>query len=107
MSSICYNTMTIISLNVDSLDHFIDNRLLEYFHIFVIHRSNTKIIVTYQSLWTPPVNWLSDMLNDYPSFWIKNEWHTDNGAAGIWIASTHNDNPVINQMDWQIPPENI
>ena len=101
----CHNTITVISQNTDALEHFIDNRILEYFQIQISYRSATKIIANYQSSWTPPINWLCDILNEYPSCWIKNSWHADDGTAGIWIGCIINNEPLIQQMNWQMPQE--
>ena len=105
MSIHCYNMITIISKNVDSLDTIFYNHLLEYFNIEISQKTNTKIIGTFVSHWNPPLNWLCNALNNYPHCWIKNEWHTDENIAGIWVGYIENDIPFINQISWKIPQE--
>ena len=105
MSIHCYNTLTVISKNVNSLDNIVCVRLLEYFNIEITEKTNTKIVGKFVSHWTPPLNWLCNALNDYPYCWIKNEWRTDENVAGIWVGYIENDIPFINQITWQIPQE--
>lgn len=102
----CHNTITIISQNVDDLSHLVDNQILEYFPINLSHRSNTKIMGEFVSHWTPPLNWLRDLLNQYPGCWIKNAWITDAGAEGLWIGCIVNSEIVIQNMEWQMPQQN-
>jgi hypothetical protein len=39
----------------------------------------------YTSAWVPDYDWLNDMTTKYPHCWIKNEWISEDGTAGVWI----------------------
>ena len=103
----CYNTITIISQNVDELSHLVDNQILEYFLVNLSYRSNAKIVGEFSSHWTPPINWLKDLLIQHPGCWIKFAWITDTCVEGVWIGCVVNLEIVIQNMEWHVPTENV
>jgi hypothetical protein len=46
--------------------------------------------------WIPDNAWLDSLTKKYPSCWIKNEWISEDGKAGIWVAYKNN----IKLMEW-------
>jgi len=57
--------------------------------------SKKGIRVDIITAWKPDFAWLETVHKKYPSCWIKNEWISEDGAAGVWIA--HNS---IKCMEW-------
>ena len=50
----------------------------------------------YSTAWLPNYAWLESIANKYPSCWIKDEWISEDGKAGVWIG--HNNN--IKRLEW-------
>ena len=46
--------------------------------------------------WIPDNAWLESLTKKYPSCWIKNEWISEDGKAGVWIAYKKD----IKFMEW-------
>ena len=46
--------------------------------------------------WIPDNAWLESLTKKYPSCWIKNEWISEDGTAGVWIAYKND----IKFMEW-------
>jgi hypothetical protein len=47
--------------------------------------------------WIPDNAWLESLTKKYPSCWIKNEWISEDGKAGVWVAYKNN----IKFMEWE------
>jgi hypothetical protein len=39
--------------------------------------------------WIPDYVWLETMTKKYPSCWIKDEWISEDGSAGVWVGDKH------------------
>ena len=50
----------------------------------------------YVTPWTPDDTWLKSMTSKYPSCWIKNEWISEDGTAGVWVGY----NNTIKSLEW-------
>jgi len=50
----------------------------------------------YLTAWLPNYAWLESIAKKYPSCWIKDEWISEDGKAGVWIG--HNNN--IKRLEW-------
>ena len=46
--------------------------------------------------WIPDYVWLETMTKKYPSCWIKDEWISEDGKAGVWIGY----NNIIKRLEW-------
>ena len=57
----------------------------------------------YFDIWSP---WVADfeclesLLVKYPSVWVKDLWHAEDGQAGVWIGS----NEGISRLEWDENP---
>jgi hypothetical protein len=47
--------------------------------------------------WIPDNAWLESLTKKYPSCWIKNEWISEDGTAGVWVAYKND----IKFMEWE------
>jgi len=36
--------------------------------------------------WAPDYQWIEELIKKYPSCWVKNEWLSEDGQAGIWVG---------------------
>jgi hypothetical protein len=51
-------------------------------------------------------DYLQQLLYTYPQIWMKNEYVTELGEAGVWIGRMFNQEPQIQQASWQeLTPE--
>jgi hypothetical protein len=51
---------------------------------------------TIKTAWKPDYEWLESLHKKYPSIWIKNEWISEDGKAGVWIGCKTD----IKSMEW-------
>lgn len=54
--------------------------------IKIKHRSPKYLVVSYEYRNLPVYQYLSALLQRYPKCWMKNEFFTDQGICGVWIA---------------------
>lgn len=50
----------------------------------------------YSTAWLPDYVWLESMTKKYPLCWIKDEWISEDGKAGVWIGYNNN----IKRLEW-------
>jgi len=60
-----------------------------------------QIEVTYEFRNEPIYNYLTELLIQNPKCWIKNEYNTENGDCGIWIARMVDGTPSVQEFTWQ------
>ena len=60
-------------------------------------RGVEAVVLSLWSRWQPKFEWLTSLLTEYPSCWVKNEWSEEGGQAGVWIGSTRSG---IQQLEW-------
>ena len=110
MPNDCTNIITIICKNTETLNQFIETeleviRLSNNEHnefIKILKKGKFGVIFRLWTPWNPNYDWLKNMLELHPEFWIKNEWHEEGGMAGVWVGYTkENDEPVIESFMWQ------
>ena len=110
MPNDCTNIITIICKNTETLNQFIETeleviRLSNNEHnefIKILKKGKFGVIFRLWTPWNPDYDWLKNMLELHPEFWIKNEWHEEGGMAGVWVGYTkENDEPVIESFMWQ------
>lgn len=94
MPNDCWNKLTITNENREELNSLITN---EFQHIENNKYVYNETVEMYKkggrgvilSLWSPgnpPYDFLEQILTNYPSCWIKNEWNEEGGFAGVWIG---------------------
>jgi hypothetical protein len=112
MPNDCWNRMCVACDNKDEFKNFVNNEMLALpsdnkentYHETIEH----VVITEYGSrfmLWTPnqpDFEWLTGLLEKYPTLWIKDEWIEEGGIAGVWVGwidkETHE--PVVHQTHW-------
>jgi hypothetical protein len=110
MPNDCWNNITVISLDQDELITLIHNefmykddkdKLLFHKHIELLERGERGIKINCWSAWKPDFDWLSKMIHNYKSCWIKNRWNVEDGLNGIWIGEMREDGPNIINYNWE------
>ena len=92
MSNVCINYVTFVSNANDEI-------LREVKHIpdlRVIKDGDKALRVRYTSQLRPDIDFLAALHKRYNMWWIKNEWLTENGKAGVWIANGND----IKNYEW-------
>lgn len=77
----------------------------EYFgdHIKVRRREERFLCVEYRFRNQVPTDYLIALLKHYPKVWIKNEYDSDGGYCGVWIAHMWHGQPSIQEHEWTEP----
>ena len=110
MPNDCTNIVTITCRNTEMLDEFIESDLqaieehnAKYHEVVKVYkRGKYGIVFKLWSRWAPDVKWFETILENYPDFWIKNEWSEEGGMAGVWIGYMINDNQKsIESLTWR------
>jgi len=111
MPNDCTNIVTITCKNTEMLNEFVNNVLkvieqehnTEYHNVIDIYKhGKCGIVFHLWSAWAPDIRWFETILENYPEFWIKNEWHEEGGMAGVWIGFMKNDNQKsIESLTWR------
>lgn len=110
MPNDCINIVTITCRNMQMLNQFIDSELkaieehkTQYHEVSKIYkRGKFGIVFKLWSRWAPDVKWFETILENYPEFWIKNEWSEEGGMAGVWVGYMANNNQKsIESLTWK------
>ena len=81
----CINYLTIVSTS----DYDIIRELKHIPKLVIIKTSDQAIRVRFPSA-TPDFDFLTSLYTRYNHWWIKNEWLSNDGRAGIWISDGTN-----------------
>lgn len=93
MSNVCMNYLTIVSTANDDI-----LRELKHIPTLQINKHGDKAIkVRFESAWKPDFDLLNSLHIRYNMWWIKNEWISEDGNAGVWIASEND----IKMYEWE------
>ena len=69
----------------------------------VISRDDNHLVVSYGFRNRPVYEYLTHVLKAYPKCWMKNEFTTDGGLCGIWVASMCGSEAVTQELEWGEP----
>lgn len=83
--------------------HYIAKRFFGTDLITVLSREEHYLVVSYEFRHLPVYEYLTHVLKAYPKCWMKNEFSTDGGPCGIWVASMCGPEPVIQEVQWGEP----
>jgi len=68
--------------------------------IIIKHRSEKYLVISYDYRNAPFHNYLRALLRTYPSCWMKNEYVSDDGSCGLWIAHFSNNEVIEQILNW-------
>jgi hypothetical protein len=63
-------------------------------------RGKGGIRLSLWSAWVPDLKFLENLIEKYPSCWIKNIWSEEGGTAGVWIGTMRTGVKDIKQLTW-------
>lgn len=76
------NYLTIVSTANDDI-----HRELKHIPtLHIIKHGDKAMKVRFESAWKPDFEWLQSLNKRYNMWWIKDEWISEDGFAGVWIA---------------------
>jgi len=102
MPNDCWSQITITCQDNIYIKKFIEEELKDKEqHINWIKKGKNGIKFDLWSPWIPYFDWFENILEEYPYFWIKNEWKEEGGQAGIWIGFYENLKKTIKKMEWR------
>jgi len=109
MPNDCWNKLTITSEDREELNSLITNEFQHIENSDYVYNETAKMykrgcrgaILSLRSAWNPPYDFLENILINYPSCWIKNEWNEEGGFAGVWIGYVTSDGEkIIKDLQW-------
>jgi hypothetical protein len=69
-------------------------------NVKIAHRSPNYITFNYPFRNGPIYDYLKQLLIEHPKCWFKNEYITEDGNAGLWIARMGPTEPSIQELEW-------
>ena len=89
-------------INVPHEPEYYERLRTEYFALASYNRiSPNYMTLTYTYRNRPPIDYLTDLLRIYPMCWMKNEFSTDSGICGVWIARMRNGAIEEQECRWE------
>ena len=96
MPNECSNHLTITSTCetdiVDILQEFSD----KIQNVSVTQSNKLAVMLDFITAWKPDIQFIDAIVAKYPFSWIKNEWISEDGKAGVWVGNANN----IKYMEW-------
>jgi hypothetical protein len=81
-------------------DPMIAERFFGPKNVTVSHRSPRYLVVGYEFRNMNVYEYLKQLLVAHPTIWIKNEYKTEEGYCGLWIAQMYGGAPSIQDLEW-------
>jgi hypothetical protein len=95
MPNECINHLTIISLSESDISKIMESDI-KILNVTIDKIAKKGIRFHFKTEWKPNYQWLELLRNKYPSIWIKNDWISEDGNAGVWIGHKKN----IKLVEW-------
>jgi hypothetical protein len=67
----------------------------------VLQHGKEGLLATFETAWVPPLPFFEKLIEFYSDVWVKLEWTTEDGLAGVWVAYTKQGTPVIKTLEWE------
>jgi hypothetical protein len=102
MPNDCWNHITFTADTAD-LNSFMENEFnnVPDWALKIKVRGVGGVVLNLWSRWVPDFDWLERMVEQYPSAWLKNEWHEEGGSEGVWVGTKRSGTTVIRRMEWE------
>jgi len=94
MPNECINYLTITSTSESDITEIESD--IKMINANVNKMTKKGICFYFKTAWKPDYLWLESLHKKYPSSWIKNEWISEDGKAGVWIGSKTD----VKSMEW-------
>jgi len=96
MPNECSNWVIITSTNENDIIDILQEISDTIHNVDVKQSMKFGLMLEFITPWKPDIQLVDRLVNKYPLSWIKNEWSTEDGKAGIWVGCRNN----IKFMDW-------
>jgi len=102
MTNDCWNHITFTAVT-EELNSFMENEFNDVpeWALKVKTRGKGGVVLNLWSRWTPDFEWLEELVEKYPSAWIKDEWHEEGGNEGVWVGTKREGFADIRSLEWQ------
>jgi hypothetical protein len=95
MPNECSNHLTIISDSENDIFEIV-KEIHNEIPDATLNKHSKGIRVTFITAWKPHTIFIENLFHKYPLIWIKNEWISEDGKAGIYVGKKNN----IKIMEW-------
>ena len=95
MPNDCTNHIIITSVSESDMKEIVESEM-KHMYIAVKQSSAKGIRFVITTAWTPNYSWMESIRTRYPSCWIKNEWVSEDGTAGVWIGNKDE----VKSLEW-------
>ena len=96
MPNECSNHLTITSTCENDIVYILQDFYDKIPNISVTQSNKLAAMLDFITDWKPDIQFIDAIVDKYPLSWIKNEWISEDGKAGVWVGSKNN----IKYMDW-------
>jgi hypothetical protein len=94
MPNDCVNYITLTSTNESDITTIVQTELPTLHNIDISQHGKRGIRFEYLTAWKPNIEWVITLLEKYPSCWIKHNWVSEDGTAGIWVGDITNHSTI-------------
>jgi hypothetical protein len=70
-------------------------------HVKVLHRTERMLVVRFDFRNTPINKYFEVLMDRHPRCWMKNEFRTETGWCGFWIARFAGDRLEVQTHEWE------
>mgnify|MGYP003681166623 FL=1 len=106
MPNDCSNLVTITSKYENDLEEMLQEMCKEIPNMNITERGRFGIRMNYVTAWKPDIQMIGKLVDKYPLVWLKNEWISEDGKAGIWVGN-RNKKKFMDWDDLSLEDENF
>jgi hypothetical protein len=88
MPNECTNHITITSIVESDITNIYTFEIPSLYEVTIHKRGKNGIRFTTITGWSPDYQWIESLIKKYPMCWVKNEWISEDGSAGIWVGDS-------------------
>ena len=81
----------------------------EHYDYMVEQKGKRGLVINFTTNWTPPLKLFNHIITKYNDIWLKCNWKSEDGMAGIYIGLWNNEQLDVKEMtwnDWSLEEEN-
>lgn len=96
MPNHCNNRLIITSTDENDITNILNEISNIIPDVTINKKMNSGVMLEFITPWEPNIQMIDKLVRQYPLSWIKCDWITEDGKAGIWVGSKNN----IKFMNW-------
>ena len=97
MPNDCDNYLTVTTNSENVIPEILQEIQHEFAQVTVRRQHALGLRVKYTTPWEPKIQFLEMLVDKYPSIWIKNDWVSEDGTAGICVGKQND----LKRFDWE------